>query len=113
MKIEKREIVAFTEEQASIVSAAGEILAGTGGFMLSNNYGGHAFMAMIEKRPGDYVSGYGETAAEAFAIAIGNYQAWEPADQPIRSAVEAVDVIRERIAAGEDVNAVLADIKVA
>lgn len=61
---------------------------------------------------GEIVSGYSDNARDAWAIAASNFQAYEPEDKPITSATEAVEVIRKRVEAGEDVATVLDDIKV-
>ena len=61
----------------------------------------------------DMVSGYGKNIAEAFDEALPKYRDYREKPRPITSAVDAVNIIRKRMGDGEDIEAVLADIKVA
>lgn len=109
----KIDIRDLSQVDLATLAVAGDIFKNIGRVLVSTEHGVGAFLFMIAKGDGQYLSAYGETLDEAANGAIAKYRDWEPSDELIKSAVKAVDVIRERVAAGEDVNAVLADIKVA
>ena len=112
--IEKLNIAPLSEDQIAALDVAGSVIVGMGKVLISTQYAAPGkFMAMISTSRGNHVTDYGSTLSEAFNGAIKKYEAWEPGAEPIRSAVEALDVIRERVDAGEDIAAILADIKVA
>ena len=112
---EKLDIQALTAEQNAALDASGAALLGLGKVLISTEHTPkeRPFLAMIPTKNGAHVFAYGATLSEAMDGAIQKYIAWEPASEPIRSAVDVVILIRERLAAGEDPAEVLDSLNVA
>ena len=112
--IEKLNIEPLSEDQIAALDTAGHAIMGIGKVLISTEYATNGkMMAMIATKSGKYVSAYGATLSEALNGAIEKYEAWVPGADPITSAVDAVNIIRQRLADGEDVDGILRDINVA
>lgn len=71
------------------------------------------FSFIFQLPGGALVSGHANTIGAAFKIALAKYVDYREKPRPITSAVEAVNLIRERLAAGEAPAEVLDSINVA
>lgn len=75
--------------------------------------GGMRFSFIFQMPGGALVSGHNADPVEAYMEARAKYDEYRVKPRPITSAVEAVNLIRERLAAGEGPAAVLDSINVA
>jgi len=105
-------VPALSVADFAALDAASDVLAKIGAkHILSMDKGNFSFIFQL---PGAaLVSGHANTIGEALKIAIEKYADYREKPRPITSAVEAVNLIRERLAAGEDPAEVLDSINVA
>jgi len=105
------ELPALSAADLSALSVAGEVLKRLPDCIIGRAFIGHNFIFRMEG--GELVSGQDENLETAYSKAAEKYRDYVAKPRPITSAVAAVNLIRERIDAGEDALAVLGDISVA
>lgn len=114
--MEKINLPTPTEEEMAAFDVVCAMFSRMGRAIISfdgNNFIGKIGVLLYpDGESGEIVSGYSNNARNAWNKAASKFQAYTPQDKPITSAAKAVEVIRERIANGEDAVAVLDDIKV-
>ena len=112
-------IADLNDDQKARLIDASSVLAYAGARMIVSVYpekdGNATFTVIFNQLDGSgaMVSGNGPDIAAAFDQALPKYRQYRDNPRTITSAVEAVSAIRERVAAGEALDDVLADIKVA
>lgn len=113
--MEKRELPTPTAKEREAMNVVAGFMAIAGGGILSVYEDGNvSFIFYPFERHGPFASGrnHEAKAADAWDCMVDVYEDMQASPPPITSAAKAVEVIRERIANGEDAVAVLDDIKV-
>jgi len=111
------ELPILSEDHLAALSGAGSALTALGAkliFSTDVRSGGAVRFSFIFQLPGGaLVSGHDEDPVQAYLQARVKYDEYRAKPRPITSAVEAVNLIRERLASGEAPADVLDSINVA